>query len=621
MPFGSQATSFPSDHANRTTRRRERRDALPRAAARGAPFGRPLHEVVATLSTRLADTPGERLGEAIDATLRTLAESLPADRVTLHLRSSDTSHWVEVATASGVGGEGLVAGDFEARCARGDAFEGFELSEHPFLAMQLAKGENVCWRSEAALPAEADAERALFRSRETASLLFVPMIQHGALTGFLEVAATGSPRHWGDEVPSLSRVVVDLLSSALARSRGEARLAEAEGRLQTTQRLEIIGRLASSIAHDFNNYLTAITGYGELLGYEIEAGEPGSEELGEIRNAADRATVLVDQILGFHREKGITPRALELGSIVAALAKIIDRVAGDDIEVVYRLADDLAPVDVDPSRFDQVILNLIANARDAMAKQGGVLTIETRAATLGDSGGQGEAPCGFGAGEYVVLSIRDTGCGMSEETRGRLFDPFFTTKRAGRGTGIGLSTVASIVEGCGGAIRVESELGRGSSFHIFLPVAEPREEAVSGEAAPSEVASGDGQTILLVEGEKVVRGLFERLFEGFGYEVLAVEDAAAAIETCARHEGPIHLLVTDLGMPRGLGRELAEQVSRARPGIRVLFTSSHREQVLVDEGVWDRSVPVVEKPFAVHELATRVRDALAAPAEAAPQAR
>ncbi len=579
-----------------------------------------MHEVVAQLSASLADTPGDRLGEAIDTTLRTLTFALPADRVTLHLRSTDASTWIEVATASTVRGADRLAGDFENRCATeaGEAFDGFAPSDFPVLATQLAKGECVCWRNTEALPLEADAERSLFRG-DVASLFFVPMISHGALTGFLEVSALGVPRHWAAEVPSLTRVVVDLVGSALARKRSDERAARTEARLQKTQRLEIVGRLASGIAHDFNNYLTAILGYGELLADDVPPGEAGSEELAEIRNAAERASTLVDQLLGFHREKGIAPRALELGSVVAPLAKIIDRVAGDEIDVVYQLAEGLDPVVVDPSRFDQVVLNLVANARDAMASDGGLLEVTTRPALIAADGHcelDVEAPAGLPSGAYVVLTISDTGCGMSESTAARLFDPFFTTKRAGRGTGIGLSTVANIVEACGGAIRVESRLGHGSSFHVFLPVAAAETNSDTAAATPHAIARGDGQTILLVESEAVVRGLFERLFEGFGYRVLAMDSAPAALEASAQHNGPIHLLVTDLGMPRGFGRELAEQVSRIRPGIRVLFTSSHREQILVDEGVWDRSAPLVEKPFARHELAARVREALDTPAVA-----
>jgi len=562
--------------------------------------------------------PGERISESIDATLGAILETLVANQVTLHLRAADATSWFEAATASLTPGQHVGAGDFEARAALGasERFEGLPLADYPVLATRLAKGENVCWLSEAALEPDAEAERELFRFADASALLFVPLLAHGALTGFFEIRTTGAPPSWGEETPSWVRVVADLLSGAIARKQVEARLADAEARLQTTGRLEIIGRLASGIAHDFNNYLTAINGYAELLSYELDAGEQAGEELGEIRNAADRATMLVDQILGFHREKGVTPRALELGSIVAPLAKIIDRVAGERIEVVYHLADDLDPVAVDPSRFDQVVLNLVANARDAMAKtEGGVLTVATRPVRVDDglcAKLECAAPSGLQDGDYVVLTVGDTGCGMTEEVRSRLFDPFFTTKRAGRGTGIGLTTVNSIVEGCGGAIRVESEVGRGSSFQVFLPVATPQWEASAEVDRAQGVARGQGQTILLVEGESVVRGLFERLFASFGYRVICASDSAAALETCARHEGPIHLLVTDLGMPRGLGRELAEQISRARPGIRVLFTSSHREQVLVDEGVWDRSAPLVEKPFAVHELAARVRDALRA---------
>lgn len=608
--------SFPSDHADRSRRRRQRRDAAPRLAKRSPGAGQTLAEVVAQLSARLLETPSEDIGLAIDSTLRALREQLPADRVTLHLRSADASSWIEVARSSGLAGDEMLAGDFEARCAEeaSEGFEGFELSAYPVLATTLSKGDVVLWRNEEALPAEAERERTLFREHDVASLLVAPMIHHGALIGFLEVAALSVPRPWSEDAAPMSRIIVDLLAAAIARKRSATQLDETRRRLQTTERLEIIGRLASGIAHDFNNYLTAILGYGELLDEELGGNDVAREELGEICNAAERASTLVEQILGFHRQKGVEPRPLDLASIVAPLAKIIDRVAGDEIDVVYRLDEGLDPVVVDPSRFDQVVLNLVANARDAMAEKGGRLTVETRGARIEPAGVCSlpiEPPAGLTEGRYIVLGVRDTGCGMDDETRARLFDPFFTTKRAGRGTGIGLSTVAKIVEECGGAIRVESEPGRGSGFHVFLPAAGEVDPRVAVKPAAREIARGAGETILLVETEPVVRGLFARLFESFGYRVLAADTGSRALETCANHRGPIHLLVTDLGMPRASGRELARQAALARPGLRVLFTSSHREQVLVDEGVWDRSAPLVEKPFARHELATRAREALA----------
>ncbi len=547
-----------------------------------------------------------------------MGESLPAERVTLYLRSADATSYVEVASTENASASNALAADAVALTGE----EGFSLADYPVLATQLAKSEAVCWRAIEELPADAEAERSLFGRDDVASLLYVPMVTHGALVGLLEVAAIGVPRAWSEEAPVLTGVVIDMISSALARKRSEEAAASTEERLRTTERLEIVGRLAGGIAHDFNNYLTAILGYGELLADELEGAEHGLAEIGEIRNAAERASTLVEQILGFSRKKSHDPRTLDLNSVVALLAKIVDRVAGDGIEVVYQLDEEIGSVRVDPSRFDQLILNLVSNARDAMTPNGGLLTVATNAVRIeGDEAVMVHAdrdgvwaglqpPTGLAFGEYVVLSVLDTGCGMSDHTRTRLFEPFYSTKRGGRGTGIGLSTVAGIVEACGGAISVESELGVGSAFHVFLPTAQENALAVASEGAAESIAKGHGETVLLIEPESVVRGLLQRLLERWGYRVLGVEDGPSALRVCASHSGPIHLLVTDLGMPRLCGLEIAEQVSRARPSTRVLFTSSHCEQVLVDEGVWKRSAPVVEKPFALHSFAAKVREAL-----------
>ncbi|MCH7601107.1 MAG: response regulator [Myxococcales bacterium] len=618
---GSQPTSFASDHANAPSRRVKPRETPTPQTHRALETQRSFCEIVATLSGQFANLPAADAGQGVDEALRLIALSLPADRVALYLRTADATSFVEIACFGRAAGDFMRAGDPHVLAAE-EGIEGFGLTDYPWLAGQLGKSESVCWHSIDDLPDIANAERSFFRRRRFASLLFVPMISHGALVGFLKVDSNELSRPWSTDSLALTRVMLDMVSGLLERKRSQQTFADTQARLQTTQRLEVVGRLASGIAHDFNNYLTAILGYGELLSLEMGEDGQGQDEIHEIRRAADRATALVEQILGFSRAKSHDPKLLDLNSVVALLAKIVSRIAGEQVEVVYQLGVEIRAVRVDPARFDQVILNLVANARDAMAPDGGLLTIATNEVQVDgtsevslDIGRASEslsihAPAGLVSGSYVVLSVLDTGSGMSEDTRKRLFEPFYTTKRDGRGTGIGLSTVAGIVEGCGGLIVVESEIDKGSAFHLFLPIANADATLQEPEVSNREIALAQGETILLVEPECVVRGLFERVLTRWGYEVLAAEDGPGALKICATHRGPIHLVMADLAMPHLCGREIAEQVVHARPSLRVLFTSGYSEQALQAEGAWDASLPVVEKPFAMHTLAAKVREAL-----------
>ncbi len=499
--MGSHLTSFASDHSDRLTGRTRSRDALTRLAKQLRSGEQPLHEVVASLSSRLLDLPETNVGQGIDEALNELGVSLPADRVTLYLRAADAASYVEVAKASQIAGESLCAGDPDGM-SNESALEAFALADYPFIAGKMFKGEVLELRSVDDLPGEATQERSLVRAPRAGSLLFVPMVSHGALVGFVEIEA---PRCWAPEAPSLVRVVVDMLANLIERKRNHDKLQKIEDRLQTTQRLEIVGRVASGIAHDFNNYLTAILGYGELLSCELDADRRGQEEINEIRNAAGRASLLVKQILGVSRSKKHDLKILDLNSALASLGNIVDRVAGDDVEVTYCFGTDLANARVDPENFDQLVLNLVTNARDAMAHEGGPLTIATNSAKCSsgtavtlDVGRDDGAldvvvPVGLAPGDYVVMSVLDTGSGMTDETRVRLFEPFFTTKERGRGTGIGLSSVAGIVEASEGGIVVTSELGVGSTFHMFLPVADDAEVNHGRSAPQPPIVTGCGE--------------------------------------------------------------------------------------------------------------------------------
>lgn len=479
--MGSRPTSFASDHADRSSRRKRPGDVAARSAVRQRAAGRPLHEVAARLSAKLLDLPAANVAEGIDLALRQLAESLPADRLTLFLRTTDASSFAEVARYSMVAGEGVRASDPDS-LADLEHIEGFDLGDYPYLAAQLGKAEAVVWRTLEDVPDEARFERSFFRDPKVASLLFVPMVSRGSLTGLLQVEALAASRQWSPDVPSLASVVVTALAGVIDRKGSEAKLAKMEERLQTTERLEIVGRLTSGVAHDFNNYLTAILGNTYLLTSELEDDSVLNEEVDEIQHAAENASRLVEQVLGIARGKSHERKVLDLNSVLAESSKTIERVAGDGVEVAYQFGRDLMEARVDPGKVEQLVLNIVTNARDAMMPEGGLLTVATNAVAVAgtsdvllDVGQRGgpvsvKPPRGLAPGKYVVMSLLDTGCGMSEDTRAHLFEPFYTTKPEGSGTGIGLSSVAAIVREAEGEIAVTSKPGAGSSFHIFLPM-------------------------------------------------------------------------------------------------------------------------------------------------------
>jgi two-component system cell cycle sensor histidine kinase/response regulator CckA len=364
-----------------------------------------------------------------------------------------------------------------------------------------------------------------------------------------------------------------------------------EQELRQAQKMEAVGRLAGGIAHDFNNLLTAISGYGEFLAAGIE--DPkllGHAE--EIKKAAARAAALTSQLLSFSRQQVLQPRVLDLNSVVAEMDTMLRRLIGEDIELTTMLAHDVGAVRADPSRLEQVIVNLVVNARDAMPN-GGALTVMTSNV---------ETPK---HGRCVVLSIGDSGVGMTDDERTKLFEPFFTTKVAG--TGLGLATVHGIVEQSGGSIEVDSEPGFGSSFRIFLPrVDEPVEVS---DPLPAEAAGGS-ETIVLVEDETVVRNLVAEILESAGYAVLQAGDGNSAVELVRRHPTAIDLLVTDVVMPGMSGPDAAQAITSLRPGLRVLYMSGYTDSAILHHGVLDPGTAFLQKPFSAADMIRKVRGLL-----------
>ena len=376
-----------------------------------------------------------------------------------------------------------------------------------------------------------------------------------------------------------------------------------ERRLTDAEKMEAIGRLAGGVAHDFNNLLTVIAGYAEIL-----LARDGGEELKEISRAAGQAAALTRQLLAFSRRQVLHPKVLDLNEIVAGMETMLHRIIGDDVSVGIKLAPDLAPVEADRAQIERVILNLAANARDAMP-DGGALTIETANADVDE---QQVASHGDGiAGPHVLLAVSDTGHGMDEETSKHLFEPFFTTKTGGAGTGLGLATVFGVVKQSGGGIYVYSEPGRGTTFKIYLPAAAA--PASAGELAPEAEIEGGTETIMVVEDDDGVRELVRLMLEANGYEVLTAHDADEAARVCTERPCAVDLLLTDVMMPDVNGRVLAERLGALAPAMRILFMSGYSDEAVHRHGVLGDNAAFLEKPFTERTLARKVREVLDAP--------
>jgi PAS domain S-box-containing protein len=382
----------------------------------------------------------------------------------------------------------------------------------------------------------------------------------------------------------------------------------ARRQLERSQRMESVGRLAGGVAHDFNNLLTVINGYADLVARNPALGERDSHRLQEIRQAGQWAARLTRQLLSFSRQSIVAPEPTDLNAIVREMEDMLRRLIGEDVLLSVTLEPQLSLVLADRSQLEQVLMNLAVNARDAMP-QGGALTVETRELRLDAPYTERHAEIPPGA--YVLLAVSDTGVGMDDETRGRIFEPFFTTKE-GRGTGLGLSTVAAIVRQSNGHVVVYSELGHGTTFKVYLP----RAEGVSAaSAAAATLRERGSETVLLVEDERSVREYVRELLEDTGYRVLEAGNGADAIALCDAYVGAIDLLLTDVVLPDLGGSRLTEALTAARPDLRVLYMSGYADDAVVRHGILQGSVAFIEKPFSTEALAAKVRDVLGRPSD------
>jgi len=442
-------------------------------------------------------------------------------------------------------------------------------------------------------------------SRKPQSALIAPMTIMGRTVGTIEVQHYELAAYTREHVTAI-QLAANLAANAIENVRLLNLEREKEEQLRQSQKMEAVGKLAGGIAHDFNNLLTAINGYSELTMRKLRPEDPLRRNIEEIKKAGDRAAGLTRQLLAFSRKQVLQPKVFDLNTVVAELEKMLHRLIGEDIQLKTALHANLGSIKADPGQIEQVIMNLVVNARDAMP-HGGKLTVETLNINLDEE--YAAHHVAVKSGSYVMLSVSDTGCGMDEETQARIFEPFYTTKEQGKGTGLGLSTVYGIIKQSGGNIWVYSEVGQGTTFKIYLPRTASGAPEYKRSTEPERSLRGS-ETILLAEDDEMVRNLVRTVLGTYGYQILEAVNGAAALSICEDSAEPIHLLLTDVVMPEMSGRDLANRFNHLRPDSKVLYMSGYTDESIVHHGVLDADAYFIQKPFAPDSLARKVREIL-----------
>ena len=410
----------------------------------------------------------------------------------------------------------------------------------------------------------------------------------GFLSGKRQVNADGS-------LQALIGIIADITEREKLREQ-----------LSQAQKIESVGRLAGGVAHDFNNMLGVILGHAEMAQRKGALSPVLREHLAQIQKAAERSAEIVSQLLAFARKQNVSPRKIVINETVQSMLKMLRRLIGEEIELIWRPDAGLWPVRIDPAQIDQILANLCINAKDAIAGLGRIrIASRNQSCDAGFCAGHG----GLVPGDYVLLTVSDDGCGMDRETQQKIFDPFFTTKGVGQGTGLGLATVYGIVKQNAGFIDVVSEPGQGTTFRIYLPRYLGGEEPAAA-VAPMVASDRGRETVLLVEDEPAILDMGRQLLEMQGYRVLSAGTPGEAIRLAEEHGGEIHLLLTDVVMPEMNGRELAQKLLSLRPGLKRLFMSGYTADVIAPHGVIDEGVPFIQKPFSFEALAAKVREVL-----------
>ncbi len=552
-------------------------------------------ELLMKMSANYIKLPLESVDGAIHASLGELAEFFKADKAFIFSydfergSASATHEWSRPGTESVM-----------------DKFQGLPLSEIPDWDVEAHRHGKPIWMPDAASMPPGNMQSRLLRDG-VKSLLTVPLMDAEACLGFVGFTWLSSHYALSGNEQSLLTVFANLLVNVRKRKASELERAKLEDQFQQAQKMEAVGRLAGGVAHDFNNMLQAIMGYLFLIEDEIPKGSALYENLQEIQKATEKSADLTRQLLAFARKQAVSPKELDLNETVEGMLKMLRRLIGENIDISWIPGPGCCRVKMDPSQIDQILANLCVNARDAIEGNGKV-TIETGLESF-DAESCANRP-GFLPGDYVRLVVSDDGCGMGKEVKDRLFEPFFTTKDTGKGTGLGLAMVYGIVKQNDGFINVYSEPGRGSSFNIYLPLLPSASKGQGGERPPAPPASNGDETILLVEDEKMLLKMAKSVLESFGYKVLAASAPDEALSIARESKGRIHLLVSDVVMPKMNGGTLAAKISEMRPDVKCLFMSGYTSNVIASHGILDESVEFIQKPFPLPALAIKVREVL-----------
>lgn len=452
-------------------------------------------------------------------------------------------------------------------------------------------------------------ERPFLESLGARSVAMVPIFEADGWWGFLGLEESRSERPWSNVVLDVLRTAADTLGNAIARRDAETALEQSEEGLRQKGKMEAVGRLAGGIAHDFNNLLTAIQGNVDLLLRDFPEDDPRREDLQEVLDGATRATKLTGQLLAFGRQQMLNPQILDPGVVIHEFSALLRRMIGADVPVDVHVEEDIWRVRADRTQIEQVLMNLVINARHALPESGGRIEVRAYNATI--EAGDPRRRNVMRPGRYLCLSVTDNGCGMTDEVKARVFEPFFTTKGVGEGTGLGLATSFGIVKQSGGYIWVDSAPGAGSTFTVYLPPVkdDTNTPSLEEEAPVSETAPSRGETILLVEDESVVRRLASRVLTRSGYTVV---EAASGPEALDRFEelGRVDLLVTDMVMPDMGGREVAEILAGRQPDIRVVYMSGYTADEIFRQALPSARNRFLQKPFAPDDLTSKVREVL-----------
>jgi PAS domain S-box-containing protein len=550
-------------------------------------------KIISTISTEFIHLASEEIDPALNRALETIGRFVKADRSYFFIFSekegalSNTHEWCAPGIASQ-----------RERC------QNMPCAALPWFMAHMREHRIFHVPDVAAMPAEAAGEKAEFEAQEIRSLVCVPALYRDKLVGFLGFDAVRQLRNWDEDSLALLKIVGEIIVAALQRKWTEEALRASEEQLRQSQKMEAVGRLAGGIAHDFNNLLTAIMGYGELLAHTVSGIPAAAGQVQEILKASQRAASLVRQLLAFSRKQVLAPAVLDFNATLRDMETLLRRLVGEAIELRMEYEDGPACVKADPVQMQQVVMNLVVNARDAMPEGGAIDIAARNVEVTGSVAEQLGLPA---PGSYVQVTVKDTGCGMDEATQARIFDPFFTTKGPGKGVGLGLSMVYGILQQSKGAIAVTSAPGAGAAFALYLPRVKEKPARTSSIRPPESRIAPGSETVLLVEDEESVRKLLAQMLDMGGYTVMEASNGLEALACLqAAGHGRVRAVVTDVVMPSMGGQELAQRLLQDNPDLPILFISGYTSDFKPLEDLSRRSA-FLSKPFTAQVFTAKLR--------------